>query len=193
MMKHVSGIDQFLIGITQSLNNSNNFLTIGLVSETVPVKANMNGSALSFTDLVESIMQTLEKMASVAPRASFGEFAAKLGLAFDFPLRFAFYQQQQTEMWKEAGLSVAADLLEVDSEKGSRLWSVNGLSTYDAKLIIVEDLGVVRCVFKFRKDRLQRETVERWVSKYQTTLDGLNSSAKKTLTVGRLISRYYNT
>ncbi|KAJ3010357.1 UNVERIFIED_CONTAM: hypothetical protein HDU68_002172, partial [Siphonaria sp. JEL0065] len=190
MMKHMSGIDQFLIGVERYFHK--NILTIGLVSETVPVKANMNVSGLSFVDLVETIALSLDKLDEVGANASFYDFISKMGKEVAFPLQYSFYDQDQVTMWKEAGLTVD-DLLELPGLlRGSKLSGLNGSTDCDAKLTIVEDKQVITGVFIYRKDQLQQETVMRWVQKYQTTLDGLPSTTKKALTVGQLISRYYN-
>ncbi|ORY39071.1 hypothetical protein BCR33DRAFT_788509 [Rhizoclosmatium globosum] len=132
--------EQFLIGMHTTLHHD--FLTVGPVSQVLPVKANMNQNSLLFVDMIEKINNTIERLREVAEGSSFMDFTAKLGVVVPFTLQFAYYTQREIQMWKEAGVPLS-EVLDIpgdpETQTACLLWSSNGLDTYDAKISLYED------------------------------------------------------
>ncbi|KAJ3416039.1 hypothetical protein HDV05_003398 [Chytridiales sp. JEL 0842] len=208
LLKHISGSDKFLIGLNTSHRKSG--VLVGPLSSIVPLKIDMGSktstSTTTFNSLLMSITRSLRENRKYLSDCPFANVAQKFNLESKFSVQFEYISQRELESWRVAGLDtrdaismqgtytpLGGGVSEAEAEMyAQRMWSVNEQSTFDLKMIIVEDEGEVMVGgVQYRRDRFEEEKVVKWVAKFLTTLEGIEFGPRK-LAISSMISRYYS-
>ena len=195
LLKHISGQDKFLLGLTQSYRSRD--VLVGPLTDTVPLKIDMSKKRLEFRSLFSSLYRSLfhaRQQGVACPSAKIG---SKYKESQDLSVRFEFTPYKDTMGWLKNGMT-REDLLCDDffaSEhhgyniQGERLWSISETDDYDLKLILFECKDSIEAGIRYRKDKFKEEQVMKWVTKFQSTLQSIEYSQRK-IHVSTMISRY---
>ncbi|KAJ3125339.1 hypothetical protein HK098_000346 [Nowakowskiella sp. JEL0407] len=201
LLKHVTGSDKFLLGVTQSFRQEN--LLVGPLTDTLPLKIDLkpdskDSDSISFNDLFNNIyesMQRIKRMGFVCPMS---KIADELNVGSEiFPIIFEYWGLNETKHFHDKGIDIinclSNELRELDSDSNySILWQTKRgpSSEFDLKLIFIEKADQIVAKFIFNKEKFSEDTVVRWVDKYHATISGIEYGARKIL-IKNLISRYY--
>ncbi|ORY48747.1 hypothetical protein BCR33DRAFT_714469 [Rhizoclosmatium globosum] len=203
MLKHISGHEKFLLGSHEPLRTHTTCL-VGPLTDIVPIPFDFSSAKeATFNSLLSHVHRVLKSSAKVT-ETPFAKTAETLGIPTDFPVQFQYFPEKETHALRHAGLSTR-DLLGMrvfaaHENKGEdvivemeRLWSVNEGSQRgcEFKLTLVEDADEIVGVIQYRRALYDEEKVGKWVSKFVTTLEGIEYGPKK-LQISQLISRYYS-
>jgi flagellar motor switch/type III secretory pathway protein FliN len=195
LLKHISGSDKFLIGLNSHHRQCG--VLVGPLSSVVPVKIDLGEKGMTFNSLLASIQKSLRDSRKYAAECPFSTVAQKCDLDDRFAIQFEYISQKDSAGWRYAGLN-AKDILSMhdstsrlgNSElRTHRVWSIGEHSTFDIKVVIVEDSEDVIGGIQFRRDRFDDDKVTKWAAKYLTTLEGIEFGPRK-LAISSMISRY---
>ncbi|KAH6584639.1 hypothetical protein BASA61_006235 [Batrachochytrium salamandrivorans] len=196
LLKHISGSEKYIIGVSQSYRRHGLF--IGPLSDTMPIKVDVTQPGLTFDVLYGSMHKILRDTKRHGVACTNMQVASAFGITCGLDVRFEFIGLRESKEWIKRGLSVA-DLLcqpercfHVDGIDTARIWSDNEADTYDVKLIIVETPGGLEGGMRFMNCRFSKEIALKWMLKYTSVLEGIDCGPRKIL-VSSLISRFYHT
>ncbi|KAI8608687.1 hypothetical protein BC830DRAFT_1233852 [Chytriomyces sp. MP71] len=185
VIKHVSGLDQFLIGAQVNPYTSDTVL-IGPNTETIPTHLLINNSSISFNDLLSAMLANLTSLTSACRMGSPTAFASQLKLT-PFALRFAFHSNAQVCAWQNAGMS-RGDLLGVPTNE--RIFYYESGDASQAGMVLLDTGDAFTGHIRYRKAVLAEDAVDRWIAKFKATLECLEG--KRVPTVGQIVSKYYH-
>ncbi|KAI8851311.1 hypothetical protein BC829DRAFT_387130 [Chytridium lagenaria] len=126
--------------------------------------------------------------------------AKKLKLPETFPIQFEFVTDREMQQFKYVGMEVGEVLptpyttrFEIGREQicVEKVWSVDEQACFDVKLVLVEEAETIRGGILYRRDKFDEDKIAKWVSKYQTTLEGIEVGSRD-VAISSLISRYYS-
>ncbi|KAJ3292741.1 hypothetical protein HK104_005074 [Borealophlyctis nickersoniae] len=210
LLKHVSGNDKFLVGITQSYRH--NGVLVGPLSDTVPLKVDFTRKGTTFNSLFGILSKELKEARRFGIACPSSVIQRQLGIEGGIPVRFEFIPFRDAEMWRQKGLSNDDILLgqyvapskggaeESASSAGGgvagggasgesdRLWSVDEQTDFDLKLVLVEGQNSILGGMRYRKDKFDEEKVAKWIAKYMSTLEGIEFGPRK-IAITNMISR----
>ncbi|KAI8897117.1 hypothetical protein BC833DRAFT_61906 [Globomyces pollinis-pini] len=193
LMKHISGINQFTIGVNCSFRTPG--LILGPLTDILPVKIDLTKKGISFTALFASLYKVFKQIRRHGPGCPFGYISKTLKIPAEFPIQFEFISLAEKRDWQALGFSVA-DLISPHERtalhfanlKAERVWTTNQQTNYDMKFIMVECEDTIECGVRYRSDRFEQEKILKWITKYQSTLEGIDCSRRK-ISVSSMISR----
>ena len=196
LMKHISGTDKFLIGVNLSLRKDG--ILPGPLTDTVPAKIDFGGKGVCFNSLLDNLTKSLHNSKKIVAESPFSSAARVLNLPNNFPVLFEFINYNETKKWKNSGLT-SKDILAMETSsikvihedmevRVDRLWSRADYQSHDIKLVLVEEAEEIVGGIYYNKNVYDEEKVSKWVSKYITTLEGIEFGARKVV-ISNLISR----
>ncbi|RKO93268.1 hypothetical protein BDK51DRAFT_19033, partial [Blyttiomyces helicus] len=196
LLKHISGSDKFLIGLTQTYRR--NGLIVGPLTDTIPIKIDLSRRGSTFNGLFATLSRTLKEARRFGAVCPMSTLARKIGIAETLPVRFEFVPFHDTEAWAKRGLGVRDLLLSDDVVLGGddadsalvaeRLWAASEQDQFDVKLVMVEEAKCISGGMRFRRDRFDEEKITKWVAKYSATLEGIEYGSRK-IPITNMISR----
>ncbi|KAJ3361760.1 hypothetical protein HDU91_003752 [Kappamyces sp. JEL0680] len=193
LMKHITGSDNFLVGLTTSFRAPG--LVVGPLTDTMPVKLDLSKKDLSFSSLFSSIHKVFKHIQRHGKSCPRSYISKKLQLPLEFPIEFQFVSKNEARDWESRGFSMH-DILKPHEQRQEqfgtlqteRIWSSNPQDAYDIKFIMVEYDDHLDCGVRYRRDKFEEGRILRWVAKFQSTLDGIDCSRRK-LSVTSMITR----
>ncbi|KAJ3034927.1 hypothetical protein HDV00_004537 [Rhizophlyctis rosea] len=195
LLKHISGSDKFLVGLTQSYRH--NGLLVGPLTDTVPLKVEFR-KGTTFNSVFGVLSKEMKEARRFGATCPLSVIKSKLGARWNLPVRFEFVPFQEAEGWRMKGLGVedltlhersGGDGVGQQAHKWQRLWSVDETAAYDLKLVLVEGHDTLSGGIRYRKDRFDEEKVAKWVAKYAATLESIDFGPRK-IPITNMISRY---
>jgi hypothetical protein len=190
-VKHVCGSDKCLIGNVTSFRYPG--LLVGPLSDTLPIKVDISKNGVTFDQLYESLFKSIVNCTRYGSGCSSMLISKVSENAKDLKICFEYIDNAERLDWEQVGLALE-DLLSdmhdhtLNNFSYKSMWSVEGQDDYDLKLIMVENADKIECRFKYRKDYFSDAKIERWIIKYQTTLDGIDPTRK--IEVASIVSKY---
>ncbi|KAJ1562060.1 hypothetical protein HK096_002261, partial [Nowakowskiella sp. JEL0078] len=192
LLKHISGLDRFLLGLTgASLTRRN--VDVGPLNNTWPFKIDLRSGAedLSFNSLFDAVFEALVALRPFMQDCSMTKVAEELGLPLCFPVQFEFWSRTDLKIFceKKVNIDTVIGVFGKESENDSDdseltlLWTsrVDKVVDFDLKLLVIEYEERISFTFIFNHQKLDEETVARWAEKYLATLAGVDFGARKIL------------
>ena len=190
LLKHISGSDKFLIGLTQSYRH--NSLLVGPLTDTVPLKVELrrNTTFNSLFGLLDKEMKEARRFGAVCPLST---IKSKLDVG-DLPIQYEFIPFRDMETWKSKGLTVDDMIqritVEPEANTGARrLWSVDESDGCNIKLVLAEGQEFISGGIRYRKDLFDEGNIRKWCSKFQATVESIDFGPRK-IPINQMISRY---
>jgi hypothetical protein len=193
LMKHISGRDKFLLGVPTNFRNPG--LILGPLTDIYPIKIDLSKKNKSFSSLFTSIFRIFNQIKRHSFSCPSSVISEKFGVGPNFPIQFEFVTLAELNYYKTIGLSIN-DILspqEIHEERfGSvlteKLWSDNKNDQFDIRFVMVEHENGLECGVRFRKDRFDPEKIGKWITKFKSTLEGIDCNRRR-VSVGDMISR----
>jgi hypothetical protein len=156
LMKHVTGMDKFLLGITYSFRSPGQI--VGPFTDTLPFGIDMSDIKLTFDGLFASLFKVFHYMKRHGKSCPSSKILEDLKIASHPPVHFEFITNLEREEWEISGISVH-DLLYEDSgyckEYGgfqtTKMGAIDGQHDYDVKFTFVENGSNILGAVRYRK------------------------------------------
>ncbi|KAI9197142.1 uncharacterized protein BJ171DRAFT_522854 [Polychytrium aggregatum] len=190
MLKHCTGMDKFLMGVTQSYRPTG--LLAGPLTDTVPIKIDLSQKGGTFNTLFHRLSKSMYEGSIYGGSCGMAALEHSTHMQLLLEVRFEFIPAKETDGWLKNGMSVG-DLLGQQDEVGEgleRLWTVSEHDPFDMKLTCVEAPTHIIGGITYRKDKYDMTHVTRWIDKLISTLQSIERAPRK-VTINSLISRYY--
>lgn len=193
LMRHISGMEKFLIGITYSFRYPGS--VVGPLSDTLPIKLDLSQKSLTFDALFADLFKIFHHIKIHGKSCPSPFIARTLEMPADPPVRFEFITNAQRQEWERLGFKLddifyenQTNCKEFAKLVSHRVWAINEQDDYDLKFIIIENGSALEAGIRYRSDRFSSEKIEKWTQKYLSTLDLIDPARKIKLT--SLISKY---
>ena len=194
LIRHITGREKFLLGVTSSFRTPG--VIVGPLSDTLPVQFDMTQKNGTFDGLFGRTLKQIRKAKRFGLNCPSSIIGKTQDIQVNFPIRFEFITQADTEKWLKDGLKmedfwtekgnfIQSEALDID-----RLWSMNEREKYDLKVVLAERGDEVVGGFRYRKDKFDEEKILKWIEKYETILHNVEYSSKK-IQVSHMLSRLY--
>jgi hypothetical protein len=211
ILRHISGIDKFTLGVVIDMRFSSNHekkAIVGPITEVLPLKIDLSEPDLSFKKLFLTLFRTIIEAHGNASTCTLLSINRITKQSLDLPVRFRFVCEKEVEFWRSQGLEVR-ELLPKDPtliypevfdphstnpyKKAyfDKLWSIGEYESVNLKLVLVEADGQIKGGMYFRKDRFDIERVVRWTHRFSDLLEAIQYD-QQSPTVASLISRFYH-
>ena len=188
LLKHSTGQDQFLIGLESSVRPEGSL--IGPLSDTLPVQFDFSSPDLTISELCNGLLsvQSALKAHSVCCPRSFFE-------GTHLPIQFQYYSMEDLKVLESLG-TTRQDLCQMDpvNEKRGRIeirrvYKADSRENYNLRLTVIQKSeDEIECLFTYRKDKFERERMEKYAEKYSVTLESFNDSRRK-VTIATVLAR----
>ncbi|KAL2911899.1 hypothetical protein HK105_208619 [Polyrhizophydium stewartii] len=192
LLKHITGNDKFLLGISQSYRRHGLF--VGPLSDTMPIKVDVSKPGLTFDSLFASLFKIFRDSRRHGVACTRLQVAGAYGITADLDVRFEFFSLRETKEWLRRGMTPADFLLgnapcfKAEGIQTQRIWADNDTDQYDIKLVIVETPTGIEGGIRYLRCRYDEEKITKWMAKYQLTLEGIDYGPRK-IPISSLISR----
>ncbi|RKP19258.1 hypothetical protein ROZALSC1DRAFT_29122 [Rozella allomycis CSF55] len=186
LIRHIIGNEKFLIGVEK--RSPPTATLVGPFTSVIPVKIDFSDRDITFHESFSEIFSQLK-------RGSFHHFypldvlRKELAMNLDLNIRFSYVSPSDCEVWKLQGKS-PEEMISVLS--ASHVWTFDSSNDYDMKLTIFDNIENLTAILQYRKDVISDKDVSRWVDKFLSILESIESSHKK-LKVTSVVSRFYHT
>ncbi|KAI9003172.1 hypothetical protein BC832DRAFT_593252 [Gaertneriomyces semiglobifer] len=182
VLKHITGIDQYLIGVVNSFRR--NGVLVGPLTDTIPLKVDFTRKGHhTFNALLGSVNKSLKSLRRFGQSYASTSLQSELQLS-TIPIQFEFHSFQESEAWARADIS--ADDLVRSPEK---MHMSNPTNAPDLALVLVETRTSLIGGFRYNKSRYDVESMRKWTAKYEATLEGVDIGRE--ISIASMISRFY--
>lgn len=197
VLKHASGSDKFLLGVTQSFRR--NGLLVGPVTDTLPVKIDFTRKGTTFNSLFGTLSRSLREVRRYGPGCPLTTIQSKLGVARELPVQFEYISFRDQQTWARKGLPMEG-LLQTDTPfvaneadpamvlKAERSWFMNEARPFDMKLVLIETTNSLMGGIRYRRDKFEADHVGKWITKYLATLEAIDTGPRQ-IQISSIISR----
>ncbi|KAJ3259670.1 hypothetical protein HK103_001931 [Boothiomyces macroporosus] len=194
LMRHVTGNNLFIIGVEMNFRSQG--LLYGPLTDSFPVKIDLTKKGTTFSELFTSVYKIFKQIKRHGVACPLAFINKTLKTNMEFPVKFQFISNRELQEWQKNGFSIQ-DLLcpqenkedQYESMRCERLWSINNQDDCDIKFIMIECENSLECGVKFKKDKFEDEKVLKWITKLQSTLEGIDCSRRR-ISISSMISRY---
>ncbi|KAI8914393.1 hypothetical protein EDD86DRAFT_244598 [Gorgonomyces haynaldii] len=180
LLRHITGMEKFLIGITHNFRGSGQI--VGPYQDSLPSKVDLSQKGITFDVLFAHLFKVFNHAKRHGKGCPSGHIASALDVSTDIPVRFEYYTNAERLEWQTLGLTIDDLFHEADDQKpigslgAERLWSHNEQDEYDLKLILVENGATIEAGIRYRKDKFEEEKIFKWITKYYQTVYQSQSS-----------------
>ncbi|TPX43818.1 hypothetical protein SeMB42_g04567 [Synchytrium endobioticum] len=192
MLKHVVGMEKYVVGITQNLRRKD-MDAVGPCSNTLPLRLHFPQSGITFHDLVGKLIRRLRRVDTHAPHSSAPAVSRQVSNLPPFgpPVRFQYLGRDDVASLNLSESEILAFPHHMNASN-SLLWA-NSDDQVHLKFTVVETLaGGLVGALRYRRDKgIQDDDVVRWAEKLGAVL--LNVDMARQDTVATLISRFQST
>eukprot|EP00842_Homolaphlyctis_polyrhiza_P005724 jgi/Hompol1/6152/HPOL_002607-RA len=192
LLKHISGNDKFLVGITQSFRRYGLF--VGPLTDTMPIRVDLSKHGMTFDSLFASLFKVFDNTKRHGVACTQHQIATTFNVSGDLNARFEFFDLKDTKAWTKKGLTIS-DLLQkcepcfhVGGLSTERIWADDQTDQYDLKLVLAETPAGLEGGMRFLRSRFDESKVEKWMAKLQSTLESIDYGPRK-IPISSLISR----
>ncbi|KAJ3274001.1 hypothetical protein HDV01_003671 [Terramyces sp. JEL0728] len=193
LMRHVTGTNLFLLGVETSFRSEG--LLYGPLTDTFPVKIDLTKKGTTFSELFTSIYKIFKQTKRHGVAYPLSYINRTLKTTLEFPVKFQFISNRELQEWQKLGFTIQ-DLLcpqenkedQYDGMRCERLWSINNQDDCDIRFIMIECDNSLECGVKFKRDKFEDEKVLKWITKLQSTLEGIDCSRRR-ISISSMISR----
>ncbi|KAJ3321388.1 hypothetical protein HDV06_004373 [Boothiomyces sp. JEL0866] len=192
LMRHVTGTNLFIIGVEMNFRAQG--LLYGPLTDSLPVKIDLTKKGTTFSELFTSVYKIFKQIKRHGVACPLSYINRTLKTNLEFPVKFQFISNRELQEWRKNGFSIQ-DLLcpqenkedQYDSMRSERLWSINNQDDCDIKFIMIECENTLECGVRFKRDKFEDEKVLKWITKLQSTLEGIDCSRRR-ISISSMIS-----
>lgn len=153
LMKHVSGMDKFILGIIYSFRYPGQI--IGPLTDTLPFNLDLSDKKLTFDGLFASLFKVFHNMKRHGKSCPSSTIFTEFGIDPNIPVQFEFITNVQRENWESLGISVD-ELFYEDANisknhiklSTTSIGSLDEQNNYDVKMTLIENgnkiIGAIR-------------------------------------------------
>jgi uncharacterized protein YgiM (DUF1202 family) len=156
LMKHISGMDKYLLGITYNFRTPNQL--VGPLTDTLPFNVDLSSKSLTFDGLFASLFKVFHYCKRHGKACPSTQISKELAIEYNIPVHFEFITNLEREEWAKQGITVE-DLLYEDEDntksfgtfETAAIGSLDEHSQYDVKFKLIENVDTIEAAVRYRK------------------------------------------
>jgi len=127
LLRHISGIEKFIIGIHQSQRRiyQTGDCIIGPLSSVIPIKIDLSQKGITFYNLFSDLIFSIKKLRKINAEHSYAELIECPDLPEELPIQFEFISKEECELWRKMGLKIEDLFSGINRNEG---WTRNDVS-----------------------------------------------------------------
>jgi len=108
LLRHISGIEKFLIGVHQSQRRIYQVgdCIIGSLSNIIPLKIDLSQKGVTFYNLFADLIFSIKKTRKINAEYSYAQLHDCPELPEELPVQFEFISKEECELWRKMGLKM---------------------------------------------------------------------------------------
>jgi len=133
LLRHISGIEKFLIGVHQSQRRiyQAGDCIIGPLSNIIPIKIDLSQKGVTFYNLFADLIFSIKKSRKINADHSYAQLFDFPDLPEELPVQFQFISKEESELWKKMGLKLKDLFAGLNRNQG---WTKNDISFSSSSL-----------------------------------------------------------
>jgi len=127
LLRHISGIEKFILGIHQSQRRiyQAGDCIIGPLSNIIPIKIDLSQKGITFYNLFADLIFSIKKSRKINADHSYTQLFDFPDLPEELPIQFEFISKEECELWRKMGLKMEDLFSGINRNKG---WTKNDIS-----------------------------------------------------------------